>query len=62
MSEVPLRSPVTGASLLADRPWSLREPDGRRWPVVDGIAYLRAGRDDLVARVLERLDAVLGRT
>lgn len=57
MTEASLRSPVTGAPLVTDGSWALREPDGRLWPVVDGIPYLRAGRDDLVARVLALLDA-----
>ena len=52
-----LRSPVTGAPLAPDGPQALREPDGRRWPVVDGIPFLRTGRDALVLRALERLDA-----
>ena len=52
-----LRSPVTGAALSPDGPHALREPDGRRWPAVDGIPYLRTGRDALAARALERLDA-----
>ena len=52
-----LRSPLTGAVLAPDGPHALREPDGHRWPVIDGIPFLRAGRDALVALALERLDA-----
>ena len=52
-----LRSPVTGAALAPDGPHALREPDGRRWPVVDAVPFLRTGRDGLVARALDRLDA-----
>ena len=52
-----LVSPVTGASLVPDGPHALREPDGRRWPVIDGIPFLRTGRDALAALALERLDA-----
>ncbi len=52
-----LRSPVTGATLAPDGPHALREPDGRRWPVVDGIPFLRVGREALVSHALERLDA-----
>jgi SAM-dependent methyltransferase len=53
-----LLSPVSGTPLRADTPHSLREgKGGRRWPVVDGIPYLRVGRDDLVAEVLDHLDA-----
>ncbi len=53
-----LLSPVSGTPLRADTPHSLREgKGGRRWPVVDGIPYLRVGRDDLVAEVLDHLDS-----
>ena len=52
-----LLSPVTGAALVPDGPHALREPDGKRWPVVDGIPFLRTGRDALSAHALERLDA-----
>lgn len=49
-------SPVDGAPLEHDTPHSLA--DGRtRWPVVDGIAYLRVGRDALRERALTALDA-----
>jgi hypothetical protein len=44
-----LLSPVTGEALHHDTPHSLREGKrGPRWPVVDGIPYLRVGRDGLV--------------
>ena len=50
-----LVSPATGRDLRPDGPHSLS--DGvDRWPLVDGIAYLRVGRDRLVAEVLELLD------
>ena len=52
----PLRSPASGAPLVADTPHSLAEP-GRRWPVIDGIPYLRVGREELAARSLARLNA-----
>ena len=55
MSE-PLRSPLSGRVLVADTPHSLAVA-GERWPVIDAIAYLRTGRDALVARVLAHLDA-----
>ena len=55
MSE-PLRSPLGGAALTADTPHSVAAA-GERWPVIDGIAYLRTGRDALVAAVLASLDA-----
>ena len=55
MSEA-LRSPVSGLPLAGDTPHSLAGGDGGRWPVVDGIAYLRTGREALVATVLGLLD------
>ncbi len=52
-----LLSPVTGEALHHDTPHSLREGKrGPRWPVVDGIPYLRVGRDGLVGEVLGHLD------
>jgi len=50
------RSPVTGRPLAADTPHSLAAP-GERWPVVDGIPYLRAGSEPLAAVALDHLDA-----
>ena len=50
-------SPLSGRPLVADTSHSLADGEGERWPVVDGIAYLRVGREALVATVLERLDA-----
>jgi hypothetical protein len=50
-----LRSPETGAPLRPDTPWSLAAP-GERWPMVDGIPYLRTGRAALAAEALARLD------
>ncbi len=55
-----LRSPVTGALLQPDGPALLRDADGRRWPLLDGIPYLRTGRDALVeaaVAAVERGDA-----
>ena len=49
-------SPVTGAALTADTPHSLGAP-GERWPVVDGIPYLRTDSEGLVAVALDHLDA-----
>ncbi len=50
-----LRSPLSGAELEADTPHSLT--DGHtRWPVVDGIPFLRAERDALRADALTCLD------
>jgi SAM-dependent methyltransferase len=50
-----LRSPVTGRPLLADTRHSLAA-HGERWPVLDGIPYLRTGRQELAAAALDRLD------
>ncbi|MDP4021556.1 methyltransferase domain-containing protein [Methylobacterium sp. NEAU 140] len=53
-----LRSPSTGNALKADAPHALRDAEtGERWPVIDGIPYLRVGRAALVERVLAHLDA-----
>ncbi|KQT76923.1 methyltransferase domain-containing protein [Methylobacterium sp. Leaf466] len=53
-----LLSPETGHPLRSDTPHSLRDAvTGDRWPSVDGIPYLRTGRDDLVALTLKLLDA-----
>jgi SAM-dependent methyltransferase len=50
-----LFSPNTGQELRPDGPSALT--DGReRWPVVDGIPFLRTGREALVARCLDALD------
>lgn len=52
-----LRSPTTGQRLVADTTHSLSDGHGGRWPVVEGVPYLRIGREALVADVLEHLDA-----
>ncbi len=51
-----LRSPVTGEALRADSAHSLA-CGGERWPVVDGIPFLRVDRRGLAATVLAALDA-----
>ncbi|ACA16749.1 Methyltransferase type 11 [Methylobacterium sp. 4-46] len=52
-----LLSPRTGETLHPDTPHSLREGrNGPRWPVVDGIPFLRTGRDDLAREALGHLD------
>ncbi len=51
-----LLSPVTGAVLTPDSPHSLAAA-GERWPVVDGIPYLRTDSEGLVALALDHLDA-----
>jgi SAM-dependent methyltransferase len=50
-----LVSPVTGAPLAPDADGHLVAP-GERWPVVDGIPYLRTGREELIARVFALID------
>ena len=50
-----LVSPLTGRPLRADGPHSLTDGQAR-WPWIDGIAYLRVGRDALVRDVLRLLD------
>ena len=52
-----LFSPVTGQPLRPDGAHILVDADGRRWPVLDGIPYLRVGRDDLVGDAAERIAA-----
>ena len=52
-----LLSPVTRAVLVAEGPNLLRDVDGRLWPQIDGIPYLRTGRDALVAEAVSRLRA-----
>ena len=54
-----LRSPLGGAPLEPDTPHSLAAP-GERWPVLEGIPFLRADRAPLAAAALSALDA--GRT
>ncbi len=51
----PLLSPLTQAALHPDGPHLLRDADGRQWPVIDGIPYLRVGRDALVAEAVDHL-------
>lgn len=57
MSAPALLSPVTGTVLQAAGPDLLGDADGRLWPVLDGIPYLRVGRDDLVREAVSRLQA-----
>ncbi|WP_375410849.1 class I SAM-dependent methyltransferase [uncultured Methylobacterium sp.] len=52
-----LLSPLTGQVLRSDTPHSLRDATtGDRWPVIDGIPYLRTNRDELVDLTLKLLD------
>ena len=50
-----LRSPVTGRPLLPDGPHSVASGD-ERWPVLEGIAFLRADRRALADAVLAALN------
>jgi len=54
--DMPLVSPITGRALAHDTPHSLAAP-GERWPVVDGIPYLRVDSEGLAAVALDHLDA-----
>ena len=51
-----LVSPISGRLLTQDTPHSLAAP-GERWPVVDGIPYLRTDSEGLVRVALDHLDA-----
>ena len=52
----PLVDPEDGSVLRLDSPHSLAGGAGR-WPLVDGIPFLRVGRDSLRRSVLDALDA-----
>lgn len=52
-----LRSPATLRKLRCDGPHALIDDAGGRWPVIDGIPYLRLGREALVQTALAALDA-----
>ena len=56
MTDFSLVSPVTGAPLTPDTDHSLAA-SGERWPVVEGIPYLRVGRDEQVRETLALLDS-----
>lgn len=43
--------------MTPDSPHSTRDAAGRRWPVIDGIAFARASRPELADEALARLDA-----
>lgn len=51
-----LRSPRDGGPLRADTPHSLTDAEAR-WPVVEGIPFLRGGREALAREALGHLDA-----
>jgi len=42
--------------MTPDTPHSVMDVAGRRWPVIDGIAFVRASRPELAAEALARLD------
>ena len=50
------RSPTDGRPLHFDSAHSLVDGTGGRWPVIDGIPYLRFGSEALAATVLRHLD------
>ncbi|GEP01673.1 class I SAM-dependent methyltransferase [Methylobacterium haplocladii] len=53
-----LLSPETGNPLEADGAHILRDAEtGARWPVLDGIPYLRTNRGELIAATLAHIDA-----
>jgi predicted nicotinamide N-methyase len=54
---MPYRSPTNGQALVADTEHSLRSATGERWPVIDGIAYLRNDAPRLVENALALLDS-----
>ncbi|MEV6581956.1 class I SAM-dependent methyltransferase [Streptomyces sp. NPDC051582] len=51
-----LRSPTTGSALTWAEPYVLTDGDSL-WPCLDGIPYLRTGRDDLRARTVDAIRA-----
>lgn len=50
-----LLDPELKLPLASDRPWSLTAGE-KRWPVVEGIPFLRVNREDLRVAALEALD------
>ena len=50
-------SPTTGLTLWHDTPHSLTTGADERWPVIDGIPYLRVGSEALARDALACLDA-----
>lgn len=50
------QSPTNGRRLHFDSAHSLADGRGGRWPVIDGIPYLRVGSQALAAAALQRLD------
>ena len=56
-SIAPLLDPERGVLLGWDSPHSLVGPGSGRWPVVEGIPWLRVGRDRLRSATLDALDS-----
>ncbi len=52
-----LRSPISGRVLQPDGAHALSDGAGQRWPVLDGIPYLRAGSRERAEAALARLEA-----
>jgi hypothetical protein len=52
-----LRSPVSGRPLAQDGPHALSDGAGERWPVIEGVAYLRAGSRERADATLACLDS-----
>ena len=58
MIPFPLLSPETGHALEPEGKLVLRDAKtGARWPVVDGIPYLRTNRAELIGEALAQIDA-----
>ncbi len=53
---IALRSPLSGRLLSQEGPHALGDGAGERWPLIEGIAYLRAGSRALADAALARLD------
>ena len=49
------KSPISGRTLVAESAFCLSDGAGERWPVVEGIPYLRAGSRDRAQQVLVAL-------
>ncbi len=52
-----LYSPISGRPLHAEGAHALSDGSGERWPVLDGVAYLRAGSRPRAEAALARLEA-----
>lgn len=52
-----LKSPRGEGPLTAATSYALAGPDGERWPILDGIPYLRTGPDAITDDLLDLLDS-----